>query len=140
MADVDRREDVDLRERVTRLVYDNLSDRAFRQCLTATAEDGSRPIIVVLPADPMLELVRKVEAAGGAGNIVMPKANGFVVVAVERDAQDDKDAGLLTPDCTAGVFVARVLADGAGNSYRFAVEGPGERRGTGRAELVALGR
>jgi hypothetical protein len=130
-----------LRQRVTKLVYENLADRSFRDLLTATAPDGSRPVIVALPADPLRDLLHKLEAVGRAGNVVLPKANGFVVIAISNDDPDDSDEpATLTPDCTVGVFFARVWSDGGEGSYRFIVKGPGTHREGGRAELVALGR
>lgn len=130
----------DLRQRVTKLVYKNLADRAFRELLTATAPDGFRPVVVALPTDPVRNLLHKLEAAGHAANVVMPKANGFVVIAISDDVADGEQAARIRPECTVGVFLARVLSDGREGSYRFVVEGPGAHRERGRAELVALGR
>lgn len=127
---------------VTRSVYENLADRQFRECLTATAADGSHPIMVVLADDPMRDLLDKLTAVGGIGNVVMPRVNGFLVVSMAADATDDATDDAvenLTPDCTVGVFFARVFSD-CGGSYRFVVEDDGRRRESGHAELVAFGR
>ena len=135
--------DRDPRQHLTETVYRNLADRSFRELLTATVPDGSRPVIVALPTDSVQMLLGKLEAAGGAGNVVVPKANGFVVVAMGKDHDPhagDGDVAALTHECTVGVFIARVLSDGGEGTYRFVVQGPGTQKGSGRAELVAVGR
>ncbi len=132
MDDVDRSD-------VTEFVYRRLADPCFRERLTATASDGTRPIVVALRDDPMSRLIADLDQLGGSGNVVMPMLNGFVVIAMRAD--DDDCAGevhTLTPDCTVGVFCARLQADGDHAVYRFAIEGP-DRRESGRAEVVALG-
>ncbi|HSH61280.1 MAG TPA: hypothetical protein VK988_16890 [Acidimicrobiales bacterium] len=133
MDDVDRSD-------VTEFVYQRLADPCFRERLTATASDGTRPILVALRDDPMSRLTADLDQLGGSGNVVMPMLNGFVVIAMRADHDDDcaDEVHTLTRDCTVGVFVARLQADGDSAVYRFAIEGSDRREG-GRAEVVALG-
>lgn len=75
------------RSTLTRYVYQRLAEPDFRQRLTATSPDGSHPIIVALRGDPMAGLLQKLHKAGGAGNVVVPVLNGFVVLAIQSQPQ-----------------------------------------------------
>ena len=135
MVDVDR-------SAITELVYRRLADPRFRERLTATAPDGTRPIVVALRDDPVRRVIAEVDALGGSGNVALPMLNGFVVFAVEgdEDAEEvDGEGHLITSECTVGVFFERLRMDGGQGAYRFVIEGPDHRREAGRAELVALG-
>lgn len=136
MRDVDR-------ATLTEAVYRRLADRDFRKRLTATARDGSRPIIVALRDDPMRVLLAKLEGAGGSGNVVVPAFNGFLVVSMTTEtltetAPDESEVDELTADCTVGVFMERLTIDEGHAWYRFVVKGR-QRGGAGRAGVVALG-
>jgi hypothetical protein len=138
--------DGELRQHLTKVVYRNLADRGFRDLLTATAPEGSRPLIVALAGDSMHEVMGKLHAAGNAGNVVVPKANGFLVIAMTADGADqpvqreDEKPAELTSGCTMGVFAARLLGDGGEGYYRFRTPRSESGRESGQAKLVALGR
>lgn len=139
MADMDR-------AATTRFVYERLARPGFRSRLTATAPDGTRPVIVTMREDPLGVLVDQVRTAGGAGNVVLPTLNGVVVLAVttvEGDGAPDGGLPALRSDCTVGVLLARLGLDGLlpeeGVVHDFTVVGPDSRTERGRAELIALG-
>jgi hypothetical protein len=136
MVDVDR-------DAVGRFVFGRLaSDAEFRARLTATAPDGSRPILVALPGDRMSSVLANLDAFGGAGNVVVPLYGGVVVLAMRNAAPrvvgafepSDRD---ITPDCTVGVFLQRVSGDADQSGYRFIFEHDGHTD-AGTAELVAI--
>jgi len=132
------------RDEITRFVYQRLLDRGFRDHLTAVGDDGGHPVIVALREDPMSRVIDHVEAAGGAGNVVVPFRNGLMVfcftnareVSDDEPLTDDHCQDVLTSDCTVGVFVARLHIESA-SVYRF-TRGAGQPEGMGRAELVAV--
>lgn len=146
MLDVDR-------AAITKYVYKRLADAAFRDRLTATAPDGTRPIAVALREDPLNPLLKHIRRLGGACNVVVPMLNGIVVIAFDvsvtppgnaRKARSKADeTPVLTTACTVGVFVERLRFD-AGLSgettYAFRIQqdlAPDEAV-SGRAEVVAL--
>jgi len=140
------------RAAMTRLVYQRLADPGFRRLLHATAPDGTRPIIVVMPDDPILGLLHQVRAAGGSGNVVFPALNGVVVLTMEaasdatstdiEGAEGDVTPSPLRSDSTVGVFLERLRLDvafsGPAVSYEFIVEGTDERTERAEAKVVAL--
>lgn len=137
---------------VMRLVYQRLANPTFRRCLTATAPDGTRPIIVALRDDPMYDLAVRVRRAGGAANVVVPAHNGFIVLEMVVDSFDspmDPGAERLAPNCTVGLFIARLHVDATTANYVLADANDAShapRQGSdashprgGRARVVALG-
>jgi len=137
MASVDR-------AAITKFVYQRLADPSFRDCLTAKARDGSRPIIVALRDDPVRALLADVAAMGGTANVAIPALNGVVVLAVKPEPVRHRASGsepkpeYLTADCTVGVFLERLRLDGGEATYRFVVRGPDRKTKHGSAEVVAL--
>lgn len=131
------------RPTVTRLVYQRLADPSFRRSLTAVAPDGSRPIIVALRDDPMRSLLDRLRAADGAANVVVPALNGFIVVAMidepEDDASADANVQVISADCTVGVFVERLHIDEGTAVYRLPTRDADPSPHGGRAKVVALG-
>lgn len=125
------------RQELSRFVYQHLRERDFRDRLVASAPDGTKPIITVLPSDRTHDLLKNLAALGGAANVVLGVANGVLIFVMEQTgeaAQDD--VHVLTADCTVGVLLARVMVDGDKGQYRFA--SPGDENGVGWAELVGL--
>lgn len=134
--------DVD-RATLTETVYRHLASRDFRKRLSATAPDGSRPIIVTLRDDLMRGLLEQLDGAGGAANVVVPAFNGFLVVSMitgslTEYSPDESEVDELTADCTVGVFVERLGIDEGHAWYRFVVKDH-QRSETGRAGVVAIG-
>lgn len=74
--------DAELRRQVLKDVCLGLPRNEFRHRLTATAEDGTHPIVVALPGDPFTDVRRWVEAFGGTANVVVPDGDGFQVTTV----------------------------------------------------------
>ena len=131
IADMDRAE-------ITRSVYQRLADPRFRARLTATAPDGTRPILIALRTDPMSALLDQLDAVGRAASVVVPYLNGFFLLTMHEDADASDDAVQpLTADCTVGVFLARMLTEDQPTVYGF--QRPNRSSETGTAELVALG-
>ncbi len=137
------------RAAMTRLVYQRLARPEFRKRLSATAPDGTRPIIVVMRDDPVRTLIDQVRAVGGASNVVLPALNGIMVVAMEAelgsvsaDARGGITPELLRDDSTVGVLFERLVLDMASGgpevNYTFVLEGPNERTEHGEAKVVAL--
>jgi hypothetical protein len=134
------------RTRLTRLVYQHLTDSGFRSRLTAESPAGERPIVVALREDRVGTLIEQVRQSGGSSNVVCPALKGFIVLAMTvslGEATDTDGAGpRLTGDCTVGVFLERLRLDlGSGEDFSFQVvlEGPVRRVEQGHAEVVALG-
>ncbi len=133
------------RAAINRMVFHKLSDRAFRQRLTAVAPDGTRPIVAALPSDQLSELIGPIVAVGGGANIVVPWLNGILAFTlfVEHRPDDvpaDVDVEGHLGDCTLGVFLARLLVDGGGGRFAYAVTftDVGGEPTQARAELVAV--
>ncbi len=69
------------RATLTEMVYSLLSDPTFRRRLTATAPDGSHPVVVVTREDSVSSMLTRLDALGGSGNVVVPVLDGLVVLA-----------------------------------------------------------
>jgi hypothetical protein len=139
------------RASLTRMVYRQLTDPQFRDRLTAVTPDGDCPIVVALLDDSVEQLMTRIAASGGAANVVLPKLNGFIVIAIDvaLSAQplDEVTASardLVRGDCTVGVFLERIKIDvdeagGETAAYQVVVNRGGRQVGRGHAELVAIG-
>lgn len=130
MADMDR-------DSLTEMVYRRLATPGFRQRLTATAPDGSRPVLVATRDELMSSILQRLAAMGGAGNVVVPHLNGLVVLAMEAEepaGQVGKEQ--LTATCTVGVLVERMALTGAGTYWFQFPDGPALH--SAHAEVVAL--
>jgi hypothetical protein len=139
MRDMDRAE-------LTKAVYNKLTESRFRERLTATAPDGSRPITVALREDSIRSLLERIELVGGSSNVVVPTLNGFVVISVVgesgRKRSTDQRPDVLNGHCTVGVFMERLRLDGPHGeavTYLFEVKDRAQKTERGRAELVAVG-
>lgn len=131
------------------LVYQRLARPEFRERLSATAPDGTRPIIVAMRDDPIRTLIDQVKTVGGASNVVFPALNGIMVVAMEAelgsvsiDTRGGITPELLRDDSTVGVIFERLVLDMASGgpevNYTFVLKGPNERTEHGEAKVVAL--
>lgn len=134
------------RATATRFVYGRLADPRFRRRLTATAPDGSHPIVVCLPEDRFDTLVQQVSARGGAVNVIVPSLGGIIGIDLrikqsETTALGSRNTGSrLADDCTVGLFVERLKIDVSGvekAGYTFVVE-TDARLDRGSAKVVAL--
>ena len=129
------------RQTVLKSVYQRLRDPDFGQRFIVGA-DGTRPIFVALPSDAMGTVLDALDHNGGAGNVVVPVLNGYMVVRMtsaqtDDHGDDDCSAENLTSDCTVGVFIHRLWIDGNDACYRF-VRPDGSSAESGRAGVVAL--
>lgn len=131
------------RAAINRMVVQKLVDPEFRRRLTATAPDGTRPIIVGLRTDMMSEIIVSTVRLGGAANIAVPWLNGILIytLTAERGHKVSK-AGRSghIGDCSLGVFLERLRCDGNDDQtsvYAFTFDGP-EQPNQARAELVAV--
>jgi len=131
--------DVD-RSALTADVAKKLVEPGFAKLLSAVAPDGTTPVIPALRSDVLEDILKDVQAAGGAGNIVVPVMNGYLVIAlkfVNSRKAADHDAATLAAKMTIGVLIARIMEDGgkgATLTYRIAIEG----RKEARADLAGL--
>lgn len=132
------------RAKLTEMVYRRLSDPSFRRRLTATAPDGSHPVVVVTREDSVSFMLSRLDASGGTGNVVAPFLNGLVVLAMDATVPTPKggeEVPSLTTDCTVGVLVERMLMDmprGGSSVYQFIIKGGSTEERRGHAEMVAL--
>ena len=110
MVDVDR--DVLLSDVLGRLV-----DPRFARLLTATTPSGDRPIMPAVYSDAFVDILAKVSAAGGCGNMVVAMPQGYLVMGLAiGPAQGAGMTGqqVLKRSCTVGLVLARLMADGGG--------------------------
>ena len=131
------------RARLTERVYRLLSDPTFRRRLTATAPDGSHPVVVVTREDAVSSMLSRLDAVGGSGNVVVPDPAGLVVLAMDAIMplrKGSKGVLNLTTDCTVGVLVERMRMEmpHGGLNLKFAVKGDSATERGGHAEMVAL--
>lgn len=129
---------------MTRLIHRKLLDADFRQCLTAQDAEGAHPIVVAMRSDSMITVLRELESVGGAANVVVPALNGFVAVVIHADPTPEVGFTTATPmlgaGSTVGTFLEMLRLEvpaGEHCSCRFVVTG--QHRGSGQAELVAIG-
>lgn len=86
----------------------------FARHLTASAPDGSHPIIPAFPSDKVSDVVREIqEAMGGEANIVVHFLNTFTVVPIKmvRTGSTERPIASLPSDTTIGLLVARIAED-----------------------------
>lgn len=127
---------------LSRLVYSLLCVPSFRSKLVATTSDGAKPIVIALRSDLVGGVLREVTAHGGNANVVVEAGEGVVILSIddgpaEQIAANDGDVPTLTSDCTVGVLMARLFADGDRARYRFVSPGPeGSAPVAGSAQLV----
>ena len=105
------------RDALTSEVLGRLADPSFARLLRATTADGARPIVVARREDAFADVLSEVDAAGGAGNLVVPLSQGYIIVTIAIGAASPKDRKghqpeHLTAQCTVGVLLARLLEDG----------------------------
>lgn len=136
MADVSQQAD-EKRTALPRLIYRRLKDPSFRRRLTV-GPDGSRPIVVALPTDLMLDVVKRTVDSGGMINVVVPYLNGAVIFTVRAEVEAGADAktAQLKDDCTVGLLLERVRLTSE-PAFHFVVDSGNEPQ-RGEAELVAL--
>lgn len=65
------------------MVYSRLATPQFRKRLTAKAPDGTHPILVVLPHEPIGALLDQMNTVSGAANVVVPLKGGLAIIAME---------------------------------------------------------
>jgi len=119
-----------------------LNDPSFRAILSSTAPDGSTPIIPALRSDILRDVLVDVNAAGGAGNVVVPIANGYMVIALKAVAavhSRAKQPPALDPRQTVGVLMARLIEDGGvGATLTYRIKGLGPNARPARADLLGI--
>ena len=113
MGDVDR-------DALLSDVLARLADPTFAQLMTATTAEGNQPVLPALLSDLFTDVIAKVVTAGGAGNIVVPMPKGYLVMDLtvkhnEAPAQPGQD--MLSPTCTVGLVLARIMQDGGNKIY-----------------------
>lgn len=83
--------------------------------LTARSADGSRPIVVALPADPVSAVIERLrEFPGGRANVVAPRDGRIVVLVMAHDGHDSRpDDQVLHPDANLGMLLS--LAERVGH-------------------------
>lgn len=122
------------RSDVQRHVYELLRRGDFRKKMKVRDADGSHPIVVAVPSDHAADVLDEVSAIGGRANLIVPLADGLAVCSVEMDSPTGPSlraaAESLAGDCTIGVFLARVVADGGEGRYGFVMDRPGQAHGT----------
>ena len=135
---------MDDRDAITAYALRRLPDPTFRERLRAVAADGSRPIITALASDPLPSIWDQVHALGDAANVLFPVGpigNGFIILTMTLETVSDPDVAYQAPlkdDCTFGLFMARIMQDGALGTdvgYRLASHGTIEQA---RADLVGV--
>jgi hypothetical protein len=109
--------------------------------LTAVTPDGEHPIIPALRSDLLGRVLSDVQAAGGAGNVVVPVANGYIVIALTtapRSVGETTTHPPLRADCTIGLLVARLIQDGCedGKTHTYCLVSSGRK--AARADLVGI--
>jgi len=92
-----------------------LTEKGFRDKLTAVAADGSMPIIPALLSDRFSDVIGSVQSEGGIGNT-------------------------LSSDITMGLVIARVFGDGdSGSTLTYVVPGEPDVGGTEVASTELAG-
>lgn len=124
------------REQLATAVFRRLArDPGFRVHFSAVAPDGSRPIVVGLPTDPLRRILAELVAVGGSATLVVPYLNGFFIVSMSP-GDGTEECSPVDPECTVGVFVQRLIMDEPPTEYSV---GGGRSKSDGsRAALVAL--
>jgi hypothetical protein len=131
----------DERDQVSSSILKRLTDPAFRKLLTATTPSGEHPVIPALRSDLLGRVLSDVQASGGAGNVVVPIANGYMVIALTTPPRTVGETTTHRPikaDCTIGLLIARLIDDGCedGEMLTYCLVGSGPK--AARADLVGL--
>jgi len=122
-----------------------LTEKGFRDKLTAVAADGSMPIIPALLSDRFSDVIGSVQSEGGIGNIVLPAPGGagYVVLATRIRSiicEDSLQYSTLSSDITMGLVIARVFGDGdSGSTLTYVVPGEPDVGGTEVASTELAG-
>ena len=122
-------------------VLSRMGDPAFRNLLCAVAPDGSHPLIPAFKSDTLHGVLSDVQASGGAGNVVVPLANGFMIIAMSTSSRSVGETATHPPldvNCTIGVLLARLVQDGRedGEARTYCLVGTGAE--AARADLAGI--
>lgn len=123
-----------------KFVYRRLTDPDLRGRMNARNSDGETVVLIAMRDDTVRTMLADVKTAGGSANVVVPYLNGLCIMTVVDEACADGHAGdLLTLDCTVGVLLERLRADGDRGRYCFVTELSSACAGQqSAAELVAI--
>jgi hypothetical protein len=97
------------RHEATRRVMMTLSQPGSETKIPFVAPDGSRPIVVCTPGEYLSEVTKRVDAVGGAANLVLAEVKQFQSMTIETVQYEgaEADAEDVNADISMGMFWIR---------------------------------
>lgn len=111
------------RHEATRRVMMSLSAPGGSQRLRYVAPDGSRPIVVCTPNEYLSDVLARVDALGGAANLVLAEVKRFHVLTItsaEVDEAEGAKSQSVNPDVSMGMFWIRTSQTSRRNVFHLA--------------------
>lgn len=96
------------RHEATRKVLMSLAFSGAESRLSYVAPDGSRPIVVCTPNEYLGEVTQRVDALGGAANLILAETNRFRAMVIETVPDDSAgEPEDVNGDISMGMFWIR---------------------------------
>lgn len=89
-----------------------------RSGLTVSRSDGTRPVVLALSHDLLVDVLDQVQSVGGAADVVMPQGTGLAVLAMcGGDPAGNADDVPVHPAIEMGMFLSLVIQAGEVRCY-----------------------
>ena len=108
------------RHEATRRVMMTLAFTNADSKLRYVADDGSRPIVVCTPGEYLSDVTKRVDAVGGAANLILAEVKQFQMMTIETASDDEAseaDTEAVNADISIGMFWIRAGRHQTGESF-----------------------
>ena len=97
------------RDDATRRVMKTIALKSPPVQLPYTAEDGTKPLVVALPAELISDVISRVVSVGGHSNIAIAFATNFYLIVIDSGGRKKGDAEMeVTQDISMGMFLLKL--------------------------------